>query len=212
MSDPDGGVMRRPTLNEITSPPVGCWYAQVVDGDGNGLAFTWGSVPELVSGSGTSPPPPSGPAGLTVVVCEAGRFERFELPVRSTGCSDGAPSGWWRFGGTLIRAERFDGQLMVTADLDVPAGRVDGSLTGRVRLAGPVPAAPDDPAAGSGWTPLCVPAFGTVMVCRPDSRRLAVTGRARHGRLTRPVRRASETASDYRTSNRWNLARGLWFP
>ncbi|MFT7625414.1 MAG: carotenoid 1,2-hydratase [Myxococcota bacterium] len=195
--------MRRPILIDDPRTPVppealdapggfAWWYAEIADEQGNGvvLIWSWGLpfIPGVASRarSGNPMPARSNPS-LNVVLYEAGRPSMYVLRELTPDRASYDPSGVWRFGDTVIRAVQRDGQLMVDADINVPVAGYDEPLTGRVRLAGPVPhgqAVESGP--GHRWTPLALPAFGTAQLTRPADKPLTVIGKAYHDRNTSP--------------------------
>lgn len=147
------------------------WYADMVDGAGNGLVAIWSFglpfLPGHLSGArrGQAARPSARPC-LNVVIYRARRPSFYLLQEYEAGDAE-----WdgdrWRFGRSRIESVVHRGlrRTHLALDCDVPGA--DRRLTGEVHLEGPVPRLETAPGDGDGalhlWSPLVGPAR-----CRAD--------------------------------------------
>lgn len=193
LSDP----RRSPPLATLDAPGgFAWWYAEILDDQRSGVVMIWSfGLPFLpgymASARAGRPQTPRQRPSLNIALYDRGRpcFYLLRELDPADAHWDGDQS--WRFGDTTLRSTLdANNRRTLDAQINCPLGHGQGHVRGWLRLTGPSPTlASPSPLPGSphGWTPLALPAFGTVNLQLEGGRPFLATGRAYHDRNHSPL-------------------------
>lgn len=203
LDDPDADV----DLRALHTPGgFVWWYAEVMDGAGNGVVLIWSFGLPFLPGTRAQPTPAWRRPAIHVAAYQAGRESLYALhevsPDRAVWQPRrGGSTERWRFGDSVIETHRTGDRTELMAQLAVPV--VGGVVRGSLRLHGPTarwlptgrgPSSPGGtPAAelaSHRWTPMVGAACATALL-RCGEALVAVNGRGYHDRnaSVRPLHR-----------------------
>ncbi len=165
------------------------WYAEAVDDMGNGVVLIWSFGLPFLPGymnaarAGRDALPVQNPS-IALAVYEEHTLSAYVLhrlqPQEVHWSGD-----YWKFGDTEIRQEIVDGQCSLEAKINIPVmSRRDDPVEGVLRVTGSSPKWGEHPIESDTmhhWTPLALPAYGSVRV-RTGKELLCACGRAYYDR------------------------------
>jgi hypothetical protein len=152
------------------------WYLDLVDPSGNGIVLIWSyGLPFLPNYASRARDGRAEAAGqrpsLNVAVYQSGELDCYLLQEYPAGDVEwNRQEGTFRFGSTRCVSQMEGGRRKVAVDLDAPVPGSGERLRGRVEVEGVSPTigeeGPDigrrEPGATHEWSPLAVPARGSV--------------------------------------------------